>query len=127
MTRRFFLFIFLTSTIASAARAQDFDIIIRNGAVYDGSGGEAQHVDLAIKGDRIAGLGDFSKASAKTIVNANGFAVAPGFINMLSWSTESLIQDGRSQSELRQGVTTEIMCEGASIAPVNDGLREYAL
>src|SRR4051794_12109378 len=111
--------------VASPAVAQDFDVIIRNGAVYDGSGGEAQHVDLAIKGDRIAGLGDFSKTSAKTIVNANGLAVAPGFINMLSWSTESLIQDGRSQSELRQGVTTEIMGEGESMGPVNDKLRAY--
>src|SRR5437764_5145379 len=127
MKRRFFLIVFLTSTIAVAARGQTFDVIIRNGAVYDGRGGEAQHVDLVIKGDRISGLGDFSKASAKTIVNANGFAVAPGFINMLSWSTESLIQDGRSQSELRQGVTTEIMGEGESMGPVNDRLRAYAL
>jgi N-acyl-D-amino-acid deacylase len=117
----------LTSTIAFAVYAQDFDVIIRNGAVYDGSGGEAQHVDLAINGDRIAGLGDFSKASAKTIISANGLAVAPGFINMLSWSTESLIQDGRSQSELRQGVTTEVMGEGESMGPVNDRLRAYIL
>ena len=94
--------------IVSSAFAQDYDVIIRNGDVYDGSGGPARHADVAIRGDRIAGLGDYSKASAKTIVNATGLAVAPGFINMLSWSTESLIQDGRSQSELRQGVTTEI-------------------
>src|ERR1700731_2580808 len=117
----------IISLIASSAFAQDFDVIIRNGAVYDGSGGPAQHVDLAIKGDRIAGLGDYSKASAKTIVNASGLSVAPGFINMLSWATESLIQDGRSQSELRQGVTTEIMGEGESMGPVNDRLREYAV
>src|SRR5437588_9373781 len=117
----------ISLAIVSSAFAQDFDVIIRNGAVYDGSGGEAQHVDLAIKGDRIAGLGDFSKASAKTIVNATGFAVAPGFINMLSWSTESLIQDGRSESELREGVTTEIMGEGESMGPVNDRVREHML
>ena len=72
------LFVLLTSTIAFVARAQDFDVIIRNGDVYDGSGGEAQHVDVAIKGDRIAGLGDYSKASARTIVNATGLAVASG-------------------------------------------------
>jgi N-acyl-D-amino-acid deacylase len=119
--------LFIASAIVSFAHAQDFDIIIRNGAVYDGSGGEAQHIDLAIKGDRIAGLGDFSKASAKTIVSASGLAVAPGFINMLSWSTESLIQDGRSQSEIRQGVTTEIMGEGESMGPVNDRVREHML
>jgi N-acyl-D-amino-acid deacylase len=127
MLPRFFLLVFLTSTIAVAARAQDFDVIIKGGAVYDGTGGEAQRVDLAIKGDRIAGLGDFKDASAKTIVNASGLAVAPGFINMLSWSTESLIQDGRSQSEIRQGVTTEIMGEGESMGPMNDRVREFML
>src|SRR5438270_13764386 len=111
----------------AAVSAQDFDVIIRSGAVYDGTGSEAQHVDLAIKGDRIAGLGDFSKAQAKTIVNATGLAVAPGFINMLSWSTESLSQDGRSQGELLQGVTTEIMGEGESMGPVNERLRAYIL
>ncbi len=114
----------LTSTMAFAA---DFDVIIKGGTVYDGSGGEGQHVDLALKGDRIAGIGDFKNAEAKTIVDANGLAVAPGFINMLSWSTESLIQDGRSQSELRQGVTTEIMGEGESMGPVNDRVREHML
>src|SRR5438477_9059727 len=122
-----FLFVSLTALLALVVRAQDFDVIIRNGAVYDGTGGEAQHVNLAIKGDRIAGVGDFKNAKAKTIVDAKGLAVAPGFINMLSWSTESLIQDGRSQSELRQGVTTEIMGEGESMGPVNDRVREHVL
>jgi N-acyl-D-amino-acid deacylase len=118
---------FLGSTIALSAFAQDFDVIIKNGTVYDGAGGEPQHLDLAIRGDRIAGLGDFKTAKAKTIIDANGLAVAPGFINMLSWSTESLIQDGRSQSEIRQGVTTEIMGEGESMGPVNDRVRAYML
>src|SRR5262249_28979245 len=127
MMPRLFLVAFVTWTIAVAARAQDFDVIIKGGAVYDGTGGEAQRVDLSIKGDRIAGLGDFKDASAKTIINASGLAVAPGFINMLSWSTESLIQDGRSQSEIRQGVTTEIMGEGESMGPVNDRVREFML
>jgi N-acyl-D-amino-acid deacylase len=127
MTRSFFTLLFVTSTIGFAAPAQDFDVIIKNGAVYDGSGAEAQHVDLAIKGDRIAGLGDLKNAKAKTVIDAHGLAVAPGFINMLSWSTESLIQDGRSQSEIRQGVTTEIMGEGESMGPVNDRVREFML
>ena len=127
MMRKLFLVLILTSTSALVARAQDFDVIIRNGAVYDGSGGEAEHVDLAIKGDRIAGLGDFKDASARTIVNASGLAVAPGFINMLSWSTESLIQDGRSQSEIREGVTTEIMGEGESMGPLNEELKKRML
>ena len=121
----------IAGVAASAAFAQsesgNFDVVIKNGTVYDGSGGEGQRVDLAVKGDRIAGLGAFKNAKAKTVIDASGLAVAPGFINMLSWSTESLIQDGRSQSEIRQGVTTEIMGEGESMGPVNDRLRDYML
>jgi N-acyl-D-aspartate/D-glutamate deacylase len=120
----FWLVLFLISTFALAT---DFDVIIRGGTVYDGAGGDPRHVDVAIRGDRIAGLGDFKTAKAKIIVDANGLAVAPGFINMLSWSNESLIQDGQSQSEIRQGVTTEIMGEGESMGPVNDRVREHML
>src|SRR6266571_3710152 len=108
----------------SSGPSQQFDVIVKNGTVYDGTGGEPQHVDLAICSDRICGIGDFKTASAKTIVDANGLAVTPGFINMLSWSTESLIQDGRSQSEIRQGVTTEIMGEGWSMGPLNDRMKK---
>ncbi len=121
-----FLILLISSVVVSAS-AQDFDVIIKGGTVYDGSGGEPRHVDVAIRGDRIAGLGDFKTAKAKIIVDAAGLAVAPGFINMLSWSNESLIQDGRSQSEIRQGVTTEIMGEGESMGPVNDRVREHML
>src|SRR5437867_2605605 len=105
----------------------NFDVIIRNGTVYDGTGAEPRQADVAIRGDRIAGVGDFKSAKANTVIDAKGLAVAPGFINMLSWSTESLIQDGRSQSEIRQGVTTEIMGEGESMGPVNDRVREHLL
>jgi len=80
-----------------------------------------------VRGDRIAEIGDLKTAKVKTVVDASGLAVAPGFINMLSWSNESLIQDGRSQSEIRQGVTTEIMGEGESMGPVNDRVREHML
>jgi len=100
-----------------------FDIVIKGGTVYDGTGGEGHVADVAIRGDRIAGVGDFAKASAKKMIEAHDLAVAPGFINMLSWSTESLIQDGRSQSEIRQGVTTEIMGEGESMGPLNDRMK----
>ena len=106
---------------------QEFDAIIRNGTVYDGSGGEGRQADVALRGDRIAGVGNFKSATAKVTIDARGLAVAPGFINMLSWSTESLIADGRSQSEIRQGVTTEIMGEGESMGPVNDRVREKML
>src|ERR671919_470903 len=135
MRRNFFCFgFFLTIVFAVPAQNRspsttvtDFDIIIKGGTVYDGSGVEPKRVDVAIRGDRIAGVGDFKAATAKTIIDANGLAVAPGFINMLSWSTVSLIQDGRSQSEIRQGVTTEIMGEGESMGPVNERVREHML
>src|SRR5438132_6106297 len=130
----FCLGVLLTIVVAVLAQnrspslsAADFDVIIKGGTVYDGTGAEPKHVDVAIRGDRIVGVGDFKTAKAKTIIDANGLAVAPGFINMLSWSTESLIQDGRSQSEILQGVTTEIMGEGESMGPVNDRVREHML
>lgn len=77
------------SIINASTLAQDFDVVIKNGVVYDGSGGEGQNVDVAIRGDRIAGLGDFKDAKAKTVIDAKGLYVAPGFINMLSGSGES--------------------------------------
>src|SRR5213596_699605 len=114
-----------TEPSTRSPKSAGFDVIIKGGTVYDGTGAQPRHVDLAIRGDRIAGVGDFKTAKAKTIIDATDLAVAPGFINMLSWSNESLIQDGRSQSEIRQGVTTEIMGEGESMGPVNDGVREH--
>lgn len=107
--------------------AQVFDVIIKGGTVYDGSGAEGRVADVAIRGDRIVGVGNFENSQAKRVLDAHGLAVAPGFINMLSWSTESLIVDGRSQSEIRQGVTTEVMGEGESMGPVNDRVRDYML
>jgi N-acyl-D-amino-acid deacylase len=101
-----------------------FDVIIKGGTVYDGTGAGGRVTDVAIRGDRIANIGDLANAAAKTTIDARGLAVAPGFINMLSWSTESLIQDGKSQSEIRQGVTTEIMGEGNSMGPLNDRMKE---
>jgi len=127
MTRAVFSFFLIGLLPVFGQEPPNFDVIIKGGTVYDGTGAEPRHVDVAIHRDRIAGVGDFEKAKAKTIVDAKGLAVAPGFINMLSWSTESLIQDGRSQSEIRQGVTTEIMGEGESMGPVNDRVREHML
>src|SRR5438477_1533319 len=126
------IFSMLSSLLAAEASGSpqnptDFDVVIRGGTVYDGTGAELKHVDVAVRGDRIAGVGDFKTARAKTIIDATGLAVALGFINMLSWSNESLIQDGRSQSEIRQGVTTEVMGEGESMGPVNDRVREHML
>ena len=106
-----------------AAADAPFDVIIKGGTVYDGTGGEGHVADVAIRGDLIVGVGDFASAVPKKTIDARGLAVAPGFINMLSWSNESLIQDGRSQSEIRQGVTTEIMGEGESMGPLNDRMK----
>src|SRR5437868_197091 len=119
--------LFAAQPLTSSQNLAPFDVIIKGGTVYDGTGTEPKRVDLAIRGDRIVGVGDFKSATAKTIIDAKGLAVAPGFINMLSWSTQSLIQDGRSQSEIRQGVTTEIMGEGESMGPVNDRVRQHML
>ncbi|MBP6704369.1 MAG: D-aminoacylase, partial [Vicinamibacteria bacterium] len=102
---------------ASFATAADYDVIIRGGLVYDGSGGKPRLADVGVRGDRIAAIGDLSAASSDRVLDAKGLAVAPGFINMLSWSVDSLIVDGKSQGDIRQGVTTEIFGEGESMGP----------
>ena len=103
---------------------QQYDTIIRNGMIYDGNGGEPFKGDIGIKNDTIAFIGDLSKAAAKNDIDAKGNAVAPGFINMLSWATETLIEDGRSQSDIKQGVTLEVMGEGWSMGPLNASIKE---
>ena len=108
-------------------RGGDFDVLIKGGMVYDGTGRAPRRVDVAIKGDRIVALGNLRNARASNVIEARGLAVAPGFINMLSWSTESLIADGRSQGELRQGVTTQIMGEGWSMGPLNEQTKRIMI
>ena len=103
----------LLSSGSCLAQTQSFDVLIKGGTVYDGAGGEPRHLDVAIRGDRIVEIGTLRKARANTVVDASGLAVAPGFINMLSHSETSLIVDGRSMSELKQGVTTQIFGEGS--------------
>jgi len=101
----------------------DYDVILRGGTVYDGSGSPPVRADVAIQGDRIAAVGDLSSRSAALDVDASGRAVAPGFINVLSWATESLIEDGASLSDLRQGVTLEVFGEGWSMGPLTDEMK----
>lgn len=103
-----------------------FDLLIVNGAIYDGRGGEPFVGDIAIRDDRIAAIGQ-DLGTAKQTIDAQGLAVAPGFINMLSWATESLILDGRSQSDIRQGVTLEVMGEGWTMGPVNESMKNDVL
>ncbi len=99
------------------------DLLIRSGMIYDGTGADPVRGDVAVRGDRVVQTGDLEKWTATRVVGANGLAVAPGFINMLSWATESLLHDGRALSDLKQGVTLEIMGEGSSMGPVNDKLK----
>jgi N-acyl-D-amino-acid deacylase len=105
----------------------DYDVIIRGGIIYDGLGTDPVVADIAINDDRIAGIGNFPEQTGTLEVDATGKAVAPGFINMLSWSTRSLIEDGRSMSDIMQGVTLEIMGEGTSMGPLNDTMKADAL
>lgn len=128
---KLFLLSVLFTLIAAPLYAQEkpaaFDVLIRNGTLFDGSGGAPVRADVGIKGDLIAAVGDLASADAVKVVDARGLAVSPGFINMLSWSTASLLVDGRSQSEIRQGVTTEIMGEGQSMGPLNDEMKQRVL
>jgi N-acyl-D-amino-acid deacylase len=111
------------SLVAADGPRASFDVLIRGGTVYDGTGSAGRRADVGLRGDTVAQVGDLASASARTVVDARGLAVAPGFINMLSWSTESLIVDGRSQGEIRQGVTTEIFGEGNSMGPLTDEMK----
>jgi N-acyl-D-amino-acid deacylase len=105
------------------AKPSHYDVLIRNGTVYDGSGSAGVRADVAIHSDKIAAIGDLRGDSAPTEIDATGLAVAPGFINMLSWANNSLLMDGRSQSDIRQGVTLEIFGEGESMGPLNDAMK----
>jgi len=121
---RIFMGITLLIAITSCQQGKKYDTIIRNGTIYDGNGGEPYKGDIAINADTIAFIGDLKDTKAVKEVDANGMAVAPGFINMLSWANESLIEDGRSQSDIRQGVTLEVMGEGGSMGPLNPKMQD---
>lgn len=114
-------------TLAAHAQAPEYDVIIRNGAIYDGSGSAPYTGDVAISRGRIVALGELARSRAITEIDAAGLAVAPGFINMLSWATESLIADGRSLGDIRQGITLEVFGEGVSMGPINETMRREDL
>ncbi len=126
MLRRTILAIVAAFSLGACAAQQSgnpYDLVITGGTIYDGSGGAPFVGDVAILGERIAAVGNLSGAHAIRRISARGMAVSPGFINMLSWSTESLIEDGHSQSDIRQGVTLEVMGEGWSMGPINEAMR----
>ena len=98
--------------------------LLQNGTIYDGAGAPPVTADILISGDRIAAVGDLRDQSAARTIDLDGLAVAPGFINMLSWATESLIEDGRSMSDIKQGVTLDVMGEGTSMGPLSDEMKQ---
>lgn len=127
MDRRQFL---ITSSAAALLAACEslpdgggYDVVVRGGTVFDGTGADGRVADVGLRGDRVAAVGDLSDASAALVVDAEGMAVAPGFINVLSWANESLLHDGRSQSDIRQGVTLEVMGEGDSMGPLSPAMK----
>jgi N-acyl-D-amino-acid deacylase len=117
----------LLPALAVAAEPAAYDVLVRGGTVYDGSGGPPRRADVGVRGDRVAAVGDLSAAAARTVVDASGLAVAPGFVNVLSWATDDLLADPRSQSDLRQGVTTEVFGEGESYGPWSEAMKRRRL
>ncbi len=121
------LFVLALLTLASCATIRPrYDVVIRDGTIFDGTGSAPVRGDLAISGDTIVAVGDIGSARGATEIDAHGLAVAPGFINMLSWATDSLIVDGRSQADIRQGVTLEVFGEGESMGPLTETMKKEA-
>jgi N-acyl-D-amino-acid deacylase len=118
-----YLFILI---LCGCAFPETYDILIKNGTIVDGSGKTSYIGDVGINADTIAAIGNLN-AKGNLEIDATGLVVAPGFINMLSWATVSLIEDGKSQSDIRQGVTLEVFGEGWSMGPLNDKMKEQSL
>lgn len=109
---------------ANGVRAENYDVLIRNGNIYDGTGAPPYEADIAIKGDRVVSIGDFEHQSAELEIDASGLAVAPGFFNLLSHAHLSLLTDGRAMSDVLQGITFEVLSE-ASLSPLTDATAEF--
>ena len=121
-------FLFISSfLLLFSCNNSKYDLIIKNGLIFDGNGTTPISADIALKNDTIAFIGNLSFYSDATdVIDAKGMAVAPGFVNMLSWSTESLIEDGRSMGDIMQGVTLEVMGEGDSMGPISESMKADA-
>jgi len=117
----------LVVLVLGCASEPEYSFILRGGTIYDGGGGEPFVGDVAIQGDSIAAVGDLGRARGVTEIDVAGLAVAPGFINMLSWATDTLIEDGRSLGDIRQGVTLEIFGEGWSYGPYTEAMKVEAV
>ncbi|NNE09729.1 MAG: D-aminoacylase [Gemmatimonadetes bacterium] len=116
-------FLFAALLILTCSAAPEYDLVLRGGLVYDGTGTAPVRADVGVKNDRVVAIGDLSGAAARHDFDVAGLAVAPGFINVLSWAPLPLLQDGRSSSDLFQGITLEVCGEGWSEGPLNDSMR----
>ncbi|MFC1562223.1 amidohydrolase family protein [candidate division KSB1 bacterium] len=125
LSRRFLILLFIF--ITGCSQPYDYDLIIRNGTVYDGSGSAPFTGDIVVNDGIIEAVGIIEEAVGAQEIDARGLAVSPGFVNMLSWATTSLLEDGRSQSDIRQGVTLEVFGEGWSEGPLNDTMKKEAV
>lgn len=132
MVQNQFFIIGFSLLFAGCVQEQDsepteYDLVIRGGTLYDGSGDPGYIGDLAIAGDRIAAMGDIADSIGRREIDATGLAVSPGFINMMSWAPTTIITDGRALSDIKQGVTLEVFGEGRSYGPLNDAMKaEFA-
>ena len=117
-------FLIAIGTGCTQQNTAEYDIIIENGTVYDGTPNPGRTADIGIRNDTIAAVGNLESASASQTIDAEGMAVAPGFINMLSWGNYSLLNDGRSMSDIKQGVTLEIFGEGSSMGPLTNTMQK---
>ncbi|MCH8121570.1 MAG: D-aminoacylase [Bacteroidetes bacterium] len=124
---RFPILVVAVAFFVSCSAPADFETLLTGGTIYDGSGETPYVADVGIRADTIAAIGDLSEFSAAQVKDVSGLAVSPGFINMLSWATTSLIEDGRSMSDILQGVTLEIFGEGWSLGPQNDAMKEESI
>lgn len=121
---RSLFFILMSLLFMACTLPKTYDVLIKNGQIYDGSGKKSFSGDIAINADTVAAIGQLNGAKGNLEIDATGLAVAPGFINMLSWANVSLIEDGRSQGDIRQGVTLEVLGEGHSMGPLNDAMKK---
>jgi N-acyl-D-amino-acid deacylase len=117
-------FVLVLLSAVACHKPVEYDLILRGGDLYDGSGGSPRLADIAIQNDTIVAIGDLSKARGKAEINARGLAVAPGFVNMMSQAGQTLIVDGKAQSDIRQGITLEVLGEGESMGPLSEQMKE---
>ena len=110
--------------LIGCSTSESYDVLIMNGQIINGSGNTSFVGDIAINADTIAAIGSLNNAKGTLEIDAKGLSVAPGFINMLSWANVSLIEDGRSQGDIRQGVTLEVLGEGRSMGPLNEEMKK---